>query len=64
MSIYTHPKHYLIFFILLVRVFHTFQSIFISSSRTEPSYQLRDVGLAEMIVSVFKLKQQSFSDVK
>lgn len=57
MSIYAHPKHSLIFFILLVKAF-------LSSSQTEPSFQLHDAGLAEIIISIFKLKQQSFSEVK
>lgn len=64
MSIYTHPKYYLTFFVLLVRTFHPFQSIFISSSPSEPSYQLPDVGLADTIISIFKMQRQSFSEVK
>lgn len=64
MSIYTHPKHYFIFFILPMRTFRTFKNVFIASPPTEPSYQLPNVGLAEIIISIFKMKKQSFSAVK
>lgn len=64
MSIYTYPKHYFIFFILPVRTFYTFKNVFTASPPTEPSYKLSNVGLAEIIISIFKMKKQSSSAVK
>lgn len=53
------PKILFCIFIHPVRTFRTFKNVFIASSPTESSYQLPNVGLAEIIISIFKMKKQS-----